>query len=128
MKRFVLEFLCSLLFAGIGFLALAGLYNLADLAGLGIDFGGDKGPALSGILIGLSLGGVVGIIFARRIILREYAYCVPGILLAVILSILGNYLGLVLMDKLGSRIALLLPFLTAMACVMGYSVGAKVKW
>jgi len=128
MRRFIVEFLGSLLFAGIGFLALAGVYNLMDLVGLGIDLGGDKGPALSGILIGLPLGGVVGTIFARRIISGEYGYSVPGVLLAVILSILGDYLGLALMDKLGSRMALLLPFLTAMVCVMGYSVGAKVKW
>ena len=126
MRRLVAEFLCSLFFAGVGFLTLAGVYNLIDALNLGM-LGGDKGPVLSGILIGLPTGGIVGIVLMGRIIYGEQGWSLPGAVLALILCTIGNYFGLVGMDKLGSRVVVLLPMIAAATCVLGYSIGSSIR-
>jgi hypothetical protein len=127
MRRVVLEYVGSVFFATVGFFVLAGVYTLIDTLDLDIDVGGDKGPFLVGILVGLPVGGVLGTILVGKVFLGERGLSVLGILLSLILVTVANYLGLVMMDRFGSRVALILPLVAAAACVLVQNIDARIK-
>jgi len=116
--KIILDCLSGLVFALIGFISFAYLHSLF---GIELEWGGDKGQVFWGIFLGLPIGSVFGFIVADRLFFRIRDLNLPGISLALVVGVLGNILGIYLLDRLGSEFAFFLPFLTIFTCTCLYN-------
>lgn len=45
----------------------------------------------------------------------------------IILSSIGNYMGIVMLDKMGGGVVMLVPLLVVLLCLFGYNIGLLFK-
>ena len=126
MRKVLIESLAGALASVVGVLLCAGLYNVSERLGYEIPFGGDKGFVLFPLLFGLPLGAITGTILTEKLIYRIQGWNILGVVFGIILSVVGSFLGLVMMDKMGGECGLLIPFLVAIMCVVGYRLGLQI--
>ncbi|NWF57632.1 MAG: hypothetical protein HXY45_22865 [Syntrophaceae bacterium] len=120
MKRLFLEFVMSLGFSIIGFWFVFYSWYYFLKQGIELYFFGDKTSGLSGILLGIPLGGILGILLAQKLVYKTKGWNVFGTAMALILSIIGCLFGIYMMDEVGSYVIFLIPLLVAMMCLIGY--------
>ncbi len=123
MKRILLEFCASLILSVIGFLSFAVIYDALELLKVSINFWGDKGKVLFGLFFGLPLGSILGILFTEKLIYKTHGWNILGIVLAVLLSVVSNYLGIIMLEKVGGGFVILIPLLVVVICLLGYNFG-----
>jgi hypothetical protein len=121
MRRILLDFVSSLIFSVVGFLVFACIYNALE-SRLDIDFAGDKGKVFFGLFFGLPFGSILGILLIEKLIYKAQGWNILGIVLAALLSVVGNYLGIIMLDKIGGSVVILIPLLVVSVCVFGYSI------
>ncbi len=127
MRKVLFQYFSALIFSVIGVLLFAGIYRLLEMIGLDIEFWGDKANILFSLVFGLSLGGSFGVVLIEKYFYKEHGWNILPIVFAIILSILGIYFGMIMMDKIGGRSLLFMPFFTALMCVLGYNFGILFK-
>jgi MFS family permease len=123
MKRMSVDFLSSLLFSVAGFLVFAGIYRVLERYGIDIDIGGDKSQVFSGLFIGLPIGGILGTWLSEKVIYGTQGWNVVGVVLSIMLCLACTYLGLAMMDRVGTGFIFVLPVLIGALCVVGYRIG-----
>jgi hypothetical protein len=117
MGRILIEFFSSLILSVIAFFMSAGAYNL-----LNVTYGGDKGKVLFGLFLGLPLGNILGIVLTEKLLYKTLGWNIFGIIMAVLLSLITNYFGLMMLDKMGSGTIILIPLFVAVFCLFGYHI------
>jgi Co/Zn/Cd efflux system component len=117
MKRIFFDYFSGLILSGIGFFVFVGIYN-----GLNITYGGDKGKVLFGLFFGLPLGTIIGIVLTEKLIYKIQSWNISGIIVAALLSVIANYFGLIMLDKMGSGTIVIVPLFVAVICLFGYHV------
>lgn len=127
MKKLSVDFLSAVSFSVAGFFMFAGIHELLERYGIDIDVGGDKSQVFSGLFIGLPLGGIFGTWLSEKLIYGVPGWNLLGVLLSLVLSTICTYLGLVMMDRLGSGFIFTLPILIAVMCIVGYRIGIVLK-
>jgi hypothetical protein len=127
MKKVGIEFISSLFFSIIGFLLFSGVYTVLEAAKVNINFGGDKGKAIFGLFFGLSIGGTFGVFLIEKVIYKTPGWNILGIFLSILFCTIGCYLGMILLDKLGSIFVLFFPLIAATMCVLGYNIGSLYR-
>jgi len=127
MRRIFLDFVSSLIMSVIGFIVFAGIYNALDLLKLNINFAGDKGKVFFGLLFGLPIGSILGILLIEKLIYKSPNWNIWGIVIAVLLSVISNYLGVIMLDKFGGWFFIIIILLVVSMCVFGYNVTLLFK-
>jgi hypothetical protein len=122
MKRIFLDFLSGLILSIIGFLMFAGVYSALELLKIDISYGGDKGKVLFGLFVGLPLGSILGIVLTEKFVYKAQGWNIWGIILAALLSVISNYLGIVMLDKIGGGFVIIIPLFAVVMCLFGYHV------
>jgi hypothetical protein len=122
MRRIFLDFFSGLILSIIGFLMFAGLYSAFELLRININYGGDKGKVLFGLFFGLPLGSILGIVLTEKLVYKAQGWNILGIILAALLSVIGNYLGIIMLDRIGGWVFILIPLLVVSICVFGYNI------
>jgi uncharacterized membrane protein YeaQ/YmgE (transglycosylase-associated protein family) len=118
MKRLLLEFAMSLGFSIIGLWSVAYSWDYLLKQGIELYLFGDKTDILSGLLLGMPLGGILGILLAEKLVYKTKGSNIFGTAMALILSIIGSLFGVYMMDVLGSYVIFLIPLLVAMICLI----------
>ncbi len=108
----------SLGFSIIGFWSVAYSWDYFLKQGIELYLFGDKTSILSGLLFGIPLGGILGILFAEKLVYKTKGWNIFGTAMALILSIIGCLFGVYMMDVLGSYVIFLIPLLVAMICLI----------
>jgi hypothetical protein len=122
-KKIFLEFCAGLILSVMGFLLFAVIYNALEILKVNINFWGDKGKVLFGLFFGLPLGSILGILLSEKLIYKTQGWNIPGIVLAVLLSVLSNYLGIIMLEKVGGGFVIFVPLLVVVICLLGYNFG-----
>lgn len=117
MGRILIEFFSSLILSVIAFFMSAGVYNM-----LNVTYGGDKGKVLFGLFLGLPLGSILGIVLTEKLIYKSLGWNIFGIIIAALLSLITNYLGLMMLDKMGSGTIIIIPLFVTVICLFGYHI------
>ncbi len=90
--------------------------------GIELDWGGDKGQVFWGIFFGLPLGCVCGFLVIDKVFFGTAGWNVRGIVSAIVVGVLGDFLGIFLMDSLGGQVIFFLPVLIVLACECAYNL------
>jgi len=117
MGRILIEFFSSLILSVIAFFMSAGVYSM-----LNVTYGGDKGKVLFGLFLGLPLGSILGIVLTEKLIYKTLGWNIFGIIIAALLSLITNYLGLMMLDKMGSGTIIIIPLFVTVICLFGYHI------
>jgi hypothetical protein len=89
---------------------------------LNVTYGGDKGKVLFGLFLGLPLGSILGIVLTEKLIYKTLGWNIFGIIIAALLSLITNYLGLMMLDKMGSGTIIIIPLFVTVICLFGYHI------
>ena len=127
MRRIFLDFILGLISSIAGFLIFVGIYNLVEILRIDLHFGGDKGKVFGGLFFGLTFGSICGILLAEKLIYKEQGWNISGIILAIFLSLIGNYISVIILDKIGGGFVFFIPFFIVMVSLIGYHIGFLCK-
>jgi hypothetical protein len=127
MRRIFLDFILGLISSIAGFLIFVGIYNLLEILRIDLHFGGDKGKVFWGLFFGLTFGSISGILLAEKLIYKEQGWNISGIILAIFLSLIGNYISVIILDKIGGGFVIFIPFFIVMVSLIGYYIGFLFK-
>jgi hypothetical protein len=127
MGRIFLNFIIGLISSIGGFLIFVGLYNLFEILKIDPHLGGDKGKVYWGIFFGLTFGSIFGILLAEKIIYKEPRWNISGIIMAIILSLVGNYVSVIILDKIGGGFMIFIPIFIVTLSLIGYHIGLIFK-
>lgn len=122
-KRVILvEVTYSTISSTIGVLVFTAFYNLLNNLNIEIDFGGDKGPFLFALFIGMPISNIWGILLADKKSLNIKRANMSRILLAGIVNVVGILLTLFMMDEIGGGIFPLMYIATICFSVIAYNI------
>jgi hypothetical protein len=127
MRRIFLDFILGLISSIGGFLMFIGIYNFLEILRIDLHFGGDKGKVFWGLFFGLTIGSISGILLAEKLIYKEKGWNIWGILLAIFLSLIGNYISVIILDKIGGGFVFFVPLFIVMVSLIGYHIGFLCK-
>ena len=82
--------------------------------------GGSKANILLALAIGIPVGSLAGLIFARRVLARDEGVSATGIVVAATATIGSLVVGVAALDLVSSHILWLLPAVASAACEFGY--------
>jgi hypothetical protein len=122
MKKIIFDYVSGLVFSVIGFIGFSNLYSLAQILGLELTWGGDKGKFFWGTFLGLPVGSIFGFLVVDKLYFKLDTWNFPGMLSAFVIGILGNLVGLYLLDRLGGGFFFFLPFLIILVCTYSYNL------
>lgn len=120
------EFLATALAAALGYPLVSFLRLLLGHLGIEIAYGGDKAAILVPLLFGLPLGALVGMVLVEKVVCKTTGWNVLGLLLGLMFSAIAYIVGLGMMDLFGGEAILSVPFLVALARLLGYRIGLRI--
>lgn len=125
-KRFPLEYFTGLVCSLGGFvLFFFGFWLIdaaIDLVGIDINLGGDKGNVFFGLFFGLPMGNLLGINLADRVFFDDRGGNILGLILGLVSGFVAGIIGVFLLDRIGEKAILMIPFLVTLACLLGYRI------
>ena len=114
-KKIVSEFIAAFVLSLIGYLPIAAVsFWLFKIDHVGI--------ILLALFFGYPLGSILGILLIDKIFFKAKGWNIIGIIISVVLSFAGAYLGLVMLDKIGSEVFIFVPLLITFLCLIGYNL------
>jgi hypothetical protein len=125
MQKIIFEYISGLVFSVFGFLGLAGLHALLEMVGFELTWGGDKGKFFWGMFLGLPAGSIFGFLVVDRLYFKVDTWSFRGMLLAFIIGVLGNVVGLYFLDRFGGGFFLAIPPLIVLACLCVFNAGNR---
>lgn len=127
-KTFREQFLRCLKLSSVGFLIAIGIYSVLMKLGMEIAFGGDKGQFLFGLFVGMPLGSMVALFLSDNIYSGVTGRHIVALVGAAMSNIVGNFLGLIMMDIMGGAIILLLFPAVVFLTVKSYNAFKGLQW
>jgi hypothetical protein len=94
-----------------------------EIIGINIELWGDKAKTIFSLLFGLSIGGTFGVFIGEKLHIKKGTRVLIPLGISLVLSIFGNYLGVLILDQGGGHFFIILPVLAALMCVLGFKLG-----
>ena len=88
-----------------------------------MDLGGDKAGLFFVVFLGFPLGSLLGFSLIDKLFYRAMGINILGIVLGLILSLVGAFIGILLLDIFGIFAVVLLPIIVIVASLTGYQTG-----
>jgi hypothetical protein len=114
--------------SSVGFLIAIGVYGVLMQLGMEMAFGGDKGQFFFGLFVGMPLGSMVALFLSDNIYSGVTGRHIMGLVGAAMSNILGNFLGLIMMDIMGGAIIVLLFPSVVFLTVKSYNAFKGLQW
>ena len=126
-RNFISQFVAGLIGGIAGFITTAVAFNLLDKLNLTGDLWGDKGMAISGLLVGLPAGCIIGFAVVDRVN-KSSSGGIIVLLLSLISGVIGSVFGIMsLVGKLGNSTIIVMPMIVVGFSMVGYHVGSLIK-